>query len=157
MPWLPEIQLYRSVKFSKIIFQEPKVDAELALLLLKSRCSMLDNEMADLMESLLSATSDCVELEPSEDFLFTEGKEFLILSNIETLSSVGSISMTSLGGALYSSSVVDSIKIFSPCFNTSYWTKFEASLALEWCQRSPGINAPHPRKHYFPLQGKNTD
>ena len=72
----------------------PNVDAELALLLVRST---LEKEKFDLMESLLSSVSEAAEVEPSEVFLFTEGKEFLILSNKDKFSS-GSISITSLGG-----------------------------------------------------------
>ena len=72
----------------------PNVDAELALLLVRST---LEKAKFDLMESLLSSVSEAAEVEPSEVFLFTEGKEFLILSNKDKFSS-GSISITSLGG-----------------------------------------------------------
>ena len=79
----------------------PKVEAELARLLLKSTLEM-ESEAEDLIESLRSSDSDDVELDPSELFLFTVVViEFLILSNrVRFSSSSGSISITSFGGKL---------------------------------------------------------
>ena len=82
-----------------ISFQIPNVDAELALLMLRS---MLETERDDLIESLLStrSMSEWVEFDPSEDFLLTEvTKDCFNFSKIEIFSS-GSISITSLGGAV---------------------------------------------------------
>ena len=81
-----------------VCFNSPNVDAELALLLLRST---LEIESEDLIESLLSSSiSDEVELDPSELFLFPYWNELLILSNRVTFSSSGSISITSFGGNL---------------------------------------------------------
>ena len=122
------------VKCLKYYLLLPNVDAELALLLDKS---MLEREMLDLRESLLSSRSDWVELAPSDVFLFTRGNTFLILSNKELLSSAGSISTTSLGGATLSGSAVSPI-IWNNINNNSLLIVVSTGRArLKLCHSAP--------------------
>lgn len=71
----------------------PNVEAELGRLL---RSTPTGKENVDWRESLLASSSELAELDPSEAFLLTEGKDFLILSKNDRFSSVLSASFIAI-------------------------------------------------------------
>lgn len=76
----------------------PNVEAELGRLL---RSTPTGKEKVDWRESLLASSSELAELDPSEAFLLTEGKDFLILSKNDRFSSVLSASFIAISSDVW--------------------------------------------------------